>query len=284
MCRFVLYLGEEITLSSLVTDPTNSIIHQSFDNQERVEPLNGDGFGVAWYAPHISDRPALFRAITPAWNNQNLLRLAPVVQSRCVLAHVRAATPGLPVIQLNCHPFTYGRLAFMHNGDVPSFPRLRRRILNGLSERAFRVIEGSTDSEHAFAMFIDRLDTAGAEPTADEFAAALERTIYDIRGLLRVYDIEEPTYLNFAVTDGRVAAVSRYAWPDPDAANSLYTHTGRRYICEHGVCRMEEADEATTAVIVSSERLSEDPGWDRTPPNSMVIVREDRSGMVRPIS
>jgi predicted glutamine amidotransferase len=283
MCRFVLYLGEEITLSSLVTDPTNSIIHQSFDNQERVEPLNGDGFGVAWYAPHIAERPALFRAISPAWNNQNLLRLAPVVQSTCVLAHVRAASPGLPVIQLNCHPFVYGRLAFMHNGVIPQFQRLRRRILNGLSERAFNVIEGSTDSEYAFAMFIDRLDAAGSRPTADDFAVAMESTIRDIKSLLRVYDIDEPLHLNFAVTDGRVAAVTRYATPDADAANSLYTHTGRRYICENGVCRMIEPDEATTAIIISSERLSDDPGWHRTPSNSIVLVREDRSGTVRPI-
>ena len=29
MCRFALYLGQPILVSSLVTEPTNSIIHQS---------------------------------------------------------------------------------------------------------------------------------------------------------------------------------------------------------------------------------------------------------------
>lgn len=90
MCRFVLYLGRPIHLSSLITEPENSLIHQSFDSHERDEPLNGDGFGVAWYAPEATADAALFRSITPAWSNQNLARLARAVKSPCVLAHQKA--------------------------------------------------------------------------------------------------------------------------------------------------------------------------------------------------
>ena len=97
MCRFALYLGREIAISSLVTEPANSIIHQSFHSQEGREPLNGDGFGLAWYVPEVSARPALFKDNIPAWSNQNLLNLAKVTRSGCVLAHIRAATPGIPV-------------------------------------------------------------------------------------------------------------------------------------------------------------------------------------------
>ncbi len=76
MCRFALYLGREITISSLVTEPANSIIHQSFHSHERAEPLNGDGFGLAWYAPELTEEPDLFKKVTPAWNNLDLLNLA----------------------------------------------------------------------------------------------------------------------------------------------------------------------------------------------------------------
>ena len=55
MCRFALYLGSELTVSRLVTEPSNSIIHQSFHNLERTEPLNGDGFGLAWYVPEMTE-------------------------------------------------------------------------------------------------------------------------------------------------------------------------------------------------------------------------------------
>jgi len=46
MCRFAAYLGPEIFISSLVTEPHHSIIHQSYHAKERIEPLNGDGFGI----------------------------------------------------------------------------------------------------------------------------------------------------------------------------------------------------------------------------------------------
>ena len=36
MCRFAMYLGPPIQLSALVTEPSNSIIHQSYDAQERA--------------------------------------------------------------------------------------------------------------------------------------------------------------------------------------------------------------------------------------------------------
>ena len=164
MCRFVLYRGDEITVSSLVTTPSNSLIHQSFDNQEREEPLNGDGFGIAWYAPEVSERPALFRSVSPAWNNQTLRHLARVTRSRTILAHVRAATVGLAVTRLNCHPFSWGPFAFMHNGHVGGFREIRRRLLARLSDEAFGLIGGTTDSECLFALFADRyrdLDPAG---------------------------------------------------------------------------------------------------------------------------
>ena len=66
MCRFALYLGSPIRISSLITDPVNSIIHQSFHSHEREEPLNGDGFGLAWYVPELTDEPAIFKDVSPA--------------------------------------------------------------------------------------------------------------------------------------------------------------------------------------------------------------------------
>ncbi len=33
-------------------------------------------------------------------------------------AQVRAAMPGMPVSEQNCHPFQFGRYMWMHNGMV----------------------------------------------------------------------------------------------------------------------------------------------------------------------
>ncbi|MDT8450859.1 MAG: class II glutamine amidotransferase, partial [Wenzhouxiangellaceae bacterium] len=75
MCRFTFYMGDNIAVADLVTRPENSLIHQSAHAKERPEPLNGDGFGLAWYVPD-DPKPARFRSLTPAWSNANLAELA----------------------------------------------------------------------------------------------------------------------------------------------------------------------------------------------------------------
>jgi predicted glutamine amidotransferase len=277
MCRFTMYLGPEILLSSLVTEPANSVIHQSFHSHLRDEPLNGDGFGVAWYAPEIVEEPATFRSVSPAWNNANLLSLARVVRSRCILAHVRAATQGLAVSEANCHPFTAGRLAFMHNGDLGGFAAIRRRLIGLLSDEAFSGVRGSTDSEHVFAWFRDRLAEQRGDDAASRLADAVRDTVRGLVELGRTLGEDEPSYLNLAVTDGRVAVASRFTTDAPENADSLFLNRGRRYVCDGGVCRMLSPEEGGGAVLVSSEPLSEEPGWETIPVNHLAIVREDRS-------
>lgn len=296
MCRFVLYHGMPLTIASLVTEPAHSIIRQSVHADESEEPLNGDGFGVAWYAPELSERPGVFRSVTPAWSNQNLLDLARVTRSHCILAHVRAATSGLAVSELNCHPFTSGPYAFMHNGDVARFSQVRRRLLSDLSDAAFAAIRGSTDSEHLFGVFLDEAhsaDVARAPDRAGAMARTLERALARVVGLSMeakkhlprppgMAPGEDESYVNCAVTDGEAAVACRFT-TDADEPSSLYLHTGRRYVCEGGVCRMLEPERGREAVIVSSERLSDDPGWQKVPRNSLVIIRRGRSAEVRPV-
>ncbi|MDJ0840724.1 MAG: class II glutamine amidotransferase [Acidobacteriota bacterium] len=278
MCRFVLYLGPEILMSTLVTLPRNSIVHQSFHAEMRSEPLNGDGFGLAWYASNITPRPALFKSVSPAWSNMNLRSLARVTHSSCILAHVRAATPGLTVFRENCHPFSYGPFSFMHNGSIGGFPRIKREIQNHLSDESFKVILGSTDSEHLFALALDCLTPEGVDPPARRLADALAGAIRIVEMLRHNAGETEISYLNLVLTDGTSAAATRYV-SDPldNTAASLFSHTGRQYVCEDGVCKMVAADLEDGAVLVASEPLSDDEGWDLVPPNHIVLVHPDRT-------
>ena len=103
--------------------------------------------GLGWYE-HRSE-PALFRSISPAWGDENLLELATEIRTRLFLAHVRAGT-GTPVQQTNCHPFRYRNWLFVHNGYVAGYQRLRRDLLLAVHPDLFGNIAGSTDSELLF--------------------------------------------------------------------------------------------------------------------------------------
>ena len=65
-------------IGTLLLEPSHSLIRQSTHAAEREEPLNGDGFGVAWYVPDLSPEPGVFHSVRPAWNNPNLFNLARV--------------------------------------------------------------------------------------------------------------------------------------------------------------------------------------------------------------
>jgi predicted glutamine amidotransferase len=159
--------------------------------------LNADGFGVGWYSPEIQhldpcpcvftstyvppslspSLPTLLYAILtltlslltltltlpdpfhrlPAWNNKNLWRLARKVRAPLMFAHVRAASPGSSVTDANCHPFSFGKYMFMHNGGISDFKRLKRRLVMSLRDEVYEMIDGSTDSEHAFGVFLNQL-------------------------------------------------------------------------------------------------------------------------------
>ena len=282
MCRFVLYLGEPIVLETLLFKPVNSLVNQSYDAEER-DPLNGDGFGIAWYTSDIGPEPAVFKCATPAWSNRNLIHLARVARSDCILAHVRAATPGLTVSENNCHPFIHGNFSFMHNGDICQFQSVRRSILTALSDDSFRIISGETDSEHLFALFLDCWQDVDKEDPLLGMAAALEATILRTVELLQQKGLTGECQFNLAVSDGKRAVATRCGTGEPKKIPSLYWHEGRRYIVEDGICRMIDCDVQSDTVIIASEPLSNDPGWEPIEPNSMILVAQDHKVSLRQI-
>lgn len=275
MCRFTLYQGPPILLSALLIDPAHSLIRQSSNSSERDEPLNGDGFGVGWYATGITDEPAVFRSITPAWNNRNLQNLSRVVASPCIYAHVRAATQSSGVNEANCHPFRYGKLLFMHNGDIGNFQKVRRRLLETIGDEAFSNVYGSTDSEHFFAVVIDELLKRKAVSAMD-IAGALDAAIKRVTNIVEQYGDAEPCYLNIAVGDGKNAVISRYT-NDPECKpESLYWFSGSLYK------PYASSTNSGTEIIVSSEKLTDDTGWQAVPPNHMVVLGHGRAPEILP--
>ena len=284
MCRFIYYHGEPLSLSKLIIEPKNSLVHQSVHSRERREPLNGDGFGVGWYSSRGGEQPGLFRSMMPAWNNINLANLAKVVDSHCILAHVRASTQLGSVCEENCHPFVSSQLAFMHNGQVASFPQVRRTLLESLSDKAFDVIRGRTDSEHLFAVFLDQLKVPADSASAEELGAALVETFRIILELSKNLGTgSDQSYLNVAITNGTNAAISRFTTEANYDGESLYWIQGHRYVCENGMCRMKSQQDGISSVVVSSERLDENPSWTEVSRNHMLLVSAESSVVHMPI-
>lgn len=274
MCRFIGYLGHPLKLSQLITEPEHSLIQQSYHARERPEPLNGDGFGVAWFVPELSPTPALFKDVSPAWSNENLLELSKVTTSRCILAHVRAASPQSPVHRLNCHPFSQSGLAFMHNGYLAEFGRWRRRLLNELSDSAFEVIRGSTDSEHAFALFCDFYwkQSSLSDPLG-RLVESLQQTIVCLENFRRQAGVSAGSYFNFLVADGENMVATRFASRPELEPPSLHYASGRNLRCEHGKIRLDQPEGDPDVVMVVSEETGPDFCWETVPANHLLLAQ-----------
>ncbi|MFT5730130.1 MAG: glutamine amidotransferase [Desulforhopalus sp.] len=278
MCRFAAYLGPEIFISSLVTEPRHSIIHQSYHAKERIEPLNGDGFGIGWYAPPFCDAPAVFKDVAPAWSNQNLRNVARVTKSTCIFAHVRAATVGGQVSQSNCHPFSWKNYLFMHNGTVFGFDKIRRVLRQGLSDEVEEFIQGNTDTEHVFALFLDEIKDNSA-PDLEQLSLALLMAISRLEQMKREAGVVKPSTLNLVLSDGKRMLATRYV-SKGYASNSLYLLIGGQFHCREGLCSMDGGQEA---VLIASEPLNRSKKWQKVENNHLVAVDYDRTTSIVPI-
>jgi glutamine amidotransferase len=336
MCRFLIYSGHSpILLSHLITSPTHSILTQSYDSRLRLDhrrPHNGDGFGVGYYtAPRRSSRsheeaaprqdeidlgpePCIFTSTIPAWNCRNLERLASKTVSPLVFAHVRASTEGA-LSDANCHPFSRGALMFMHNGGVGGWKLgVKRRLVSSVGDRWFEGVGGSTDSEWAFALFLDCLEKLGADPDdevkqRDGFGhtilrKAMLKTIERINGFIA--EIPEETraqgdvrsLLNFAVTDGKSVVCTRYVSSRTDDAASLFFSSGTSWTKQpssstdtanskpqvgSGEYKMERRDRGSDIVLVASEPLTfERDNWVTVPTNSVLTIH-NQTVLIHPI-
>lgn len=278
MCRLMAYKGAPIIMDQLLYQPHNSLIHQSYAATELEEPLNGDGFGIGWYAPEIDEIPGVFVSTSPAWSNRNLRMIAPKIKSNCLLAHVRAASVG-DTSESNCHPFAYKQFLCMHNGGVGGFPELKRQIRRELSDEVYNWLRGQTDSEHFFALFLDRILKKKGKHSAKDMVTAMRETIQYTEMLRKKNKIEEPSYLNIVISDGKRIIGTRYI-SDPKAEEplSLYYSEGSSYVCENGICRMVKADPSQHAVLIVSEKLTDlRQDWKKVPVNHAVVVHENIS-------
>jgi glutamine amidotransferase len=271
MCRWLAYSGPPVSLSTLLTNPDHSLIDQSRHARQNVETTNGDGFGVGWYGEEPT--PGVYRDTHPAWNDTNYRHLAAHIHSRLFLSHVRAST-GSPVQKTNCHPFAFDNWMFQHNGSVPQFGRLKRRLLFDVDPELFLSVEGSTDSETLFFLAL----TFGLR---DDPLGALERTIGHVERARQEVGIDLPVYFSAAATDGQRIWAVRYS-----TCNQSRTLYHSRH--SHALRRVDGSYEVLPegAVVVVSEPLDElADHWEEVPESTGIVVEAGKvtSGPFTPV-
>ncbi|GBG83167.1 hypothetical protein CBR_g36783 [Chara braunii] len=306
---------------------------------------NLDGFGMGWYAGDVDEsdskscsggdggethggkekgqqhvKPLIYKTTKAPKNDEEMHCIAKEEESGCVFAHNRASSAGAKDV-MNCHPWSYGRFMWMHNGTIARFTAVRAAMLDEMGPEFAAQIQGKTDSECAFFLFLHYLAlalTRGRSANADEkpfldaeaatnvrttaamLADCMEKTIKKIAKLVdSVCDEEcrkrELSSLNFAITDGVSVVGARFRDSRMEPPPSLYYAHGIMCQRPDGSLKFVEpgcdADQLARAAIISSEPLiNKDAAmdlqvdWHLINANHLVVVDEDRDLTVRPIS
>lgn len=155
------------------------------------------------------------------------------------------------------------------------------------------MVEGSTDSEWAFALFLDTLHSLGVDPSSSPgggfghavLREAMLKTIARLNEFHAAAGTTEPSLLNFAATDGHSVICTRYVSSRSDEAASLFFSSGTRFheYKEGGFYRMERHDRGQDLVMVASEPLTFERGdWVTVPTNSVLTINR-QTVLIHPI-
>ncbi|HEX8008394.1 MAG TPA: ergothioneine biosynthesis protein EgtC [Trebonia sp.] len=245
MCRHLAYVGQPVSLRSVLIDPPHGLYRQAWAPRlQRHGTVNADGFGVGWYADG-DPFPARYRRAVPMWDDPSLLDVARVTRSAAVLAAVRSATEGMALGEAAAAPFTSGTWLFSHNGALAGWPGSAERLAAAVPARSLLSLEAMVDSAFLWALVLGRLR---AGDPADIALAATIGAVEAADGTGR---------FNFLLTDGRSIIATT-------AGDTLWY---RR---------------ASGGVTVASEPGDEEPGWTEVPDRQLLTAVPDQVS-VRPL-
>ena len=167
----------------------------------------------------------------------------------------------------------------MHNGMIADFHLIKKKIIGYLSDDIFNLIQGTTDSEYSFVLFLQVLfSSVGVkfQPTSDKIIPsattqirncspmvlkdAMKKTIELLNQWIRESGTKNSSMMNFCITDGSTVA-SRYTNFHDGTIASLFFSSGtnfQRNPTDPGSFMMAQADRRQMCHIVCSEPLTAD--------------------------
>ena len=236
MCRHIAYLGPPCSLAALLIDRPHALLRQSWApcDMRGGGTVNADGFGAGWF-PSLGAEPARYRRSVPMWTDANFAALAGTIFSGAVLAAVRSATVGMPVIETACAPFMWDRWLFSLNGRITGWPDSVAKLAAELPATDILTLDAPTDAALLFALLRHRIH--GGLPPSDAVAGLVTD----------VATVAPGSRLNLLLTDGDTIIATTWT---------------------HALSVLSKDD----SVVIASEPWDDDPAWAEVPDRHLVLA------------
>jgi len=232
------------------------------DSLQAQSHRNVDGAGLGFFGP--AGEPVLDKQPEPAFSDPEFIREARQAESSSFVAHVRWATAGGRTVR-NTHPFVMDGRVMAHNGGFGELAQLDTELGSYA-----RLVLGDTDSERYFALITKETDAHGGDVGAGITAAAswiAERLPVSALNTI----VARPGELWALRYPGQHALhiLERPADPGPGEPG-LHVRSATSSV------HVPELDR-TASVVIASEQLDGESGWQMLAPGELVHVRPDLS-------
>jgi predicted glutamine amidotransferase len=250
MCRlFGLTAGRQrVSAAFWLLDAPDSLAAQS--------RRNVDGAGIGFF--DAAGTPVIDKQPVAAYEDPEFSREAKQVTAATFVAHVRWATAGGRT-ERNTHPFAMRGRIMAHNGGFGELGRLDERL-----GRYRELVLGDTDSERYFALITQQIDACGGDVAAGLTTAA--------RWIAQHLPV---TSLNTIVAAPGELWALRYPaqhalhmLPRPGGSPGLHVRSDTSSVHAPGL-------RDAPSVLIASEELDGEDGWQMLAPGELVHVRAD---------
>lgn len=250
MCRLLGYVATHPLAAVDVLGKTQ------FDSFTSLAALHGDGWGVAWrdgdHTTHTETSP------DSAARDPRYAELTATPLGSAGFVHLRWATGGLPVAPENTHPFTDGKYAFAHNGNITPISRIEEL----LTPESMAKLQGDTDSERYFRYLVQCIDEGESEQSG---------VTRGLHTMMKEFPHASLNALLLTPTTMFAIHINSQAASPPGALSALYSsvedmpprHATEYYAMDYRI--------TPDAVHVISSGLQE-PGWVSVPPDAAAMI------------
>jgi len=212
--------------------------------QSHREP---DGTGLGAFDP--DGKPIVDKQPLAAYADRAFAKEAKQVRSHTFVAHIRYASTG-GLVDKNTHPFEQDGRLFAHNGVIEGLPALEAELGDALA-----LVKGDTDSERFFALITRHIREGANVGEAITTAArwiAENCPVYALNCIL----VTPAELFAFRYPDTHELFVLERD-PGGHTGNAPMDHSGK----PHEMRVRSEKLAEHPAVVVASEPMSSDPGW-----------------------
>ena len=255
MCRLLAWAGHRpVTVADALGE-------NDFEAFTALSRQHADGWGMAWWpADGSGAEPRTIRSTTCAAVDPLYGSVTHQEAGDLGFVHLRWATPGLPIVEANTHPFVHGQWAFAHNGAIHPQDRLDEILPPGWKAR----MRGTTDSERYFLAIAARLEDGAS------MREAVAAVVDDI------FDRFEPTSLNAMLLGPDalhiIAAYDPSRVPSVGASSGGGSESDELDIVFYDLHHRRTAD--SLVVASSGVRRHGDDDWEALP--NMSLLRIER--------